>query len=93
VEAVLRVHHNWTVRLQQQPDKYIPDLDAALFALNSKRLPKGVLAQSIKRVKFTDDPLEGTIRTMGNWAFELGFSPRPANLANLIDTHIIDRLK
>ncbi|HEX4796278.1 MAG TPA: ABC transporter substrate-binding protein [Humisphaera sp.] len=93
VEAVLRVHHKWTVRLQQDPQKYIPDLDAALFALNNKKLPKGVLAQSLKRVKFTDDPLEETIRTMGNWAFELGFAPRPANLANLIDTHIIDRLR
>jgi NitT/TauT family transport system substrate-binding protein len=93
VRQILTVHHRWTVRLQHEPGKYVPQLEQALFALSGKRLPKGVLAASLPNVKFLDDPLETTIRTMGNWAYDLGFAPRPANLANLIDTRILTQVE
>jgi NitT/TauT family transport system substrate-binding protein len=89
LRQVLQVHHRWTVRLNNDPQKYIPQLEAALLALNGKKLPKGVLASSIKRVRFVDDPLPDTIRTMGAWAYDLEFAPRQANLATLIDTSIL----
>lgn len=89
VRAILKVHHHWTVRLQQEPDKYVPQLDAGLFALSGKKLPAGVLGEALKRVKFTDDPLESTMKTMGDWSYELKFARQPVNLANLIDTNLL----
>lgn len=92
VEKILVVHHQWTQRLQNDPDKYVPQLEAALFEVNGKRLPPGVLKTSIGRVKFTDDPLPSTIATMAAWARELKFASEPVDLSKLIDTTILDRL-
>lgn len=93
VRRMLEVHHHWTVRLQHEPEKYIPQLEDGLFALSNKSLPAGVLASSLKRVRFTDNPLPDSMRTMGDWAYELDFSPRPADLTGLIDTSILDSIK
>jgi NitT/TauT family transport system substrate-binding protein len=89
VRSILKVHHHWTVRLQQEPQKYLPQLEQALFALSGKKLPAGVVSDSIGHVKFTDDPLESTIAAMGTWSYELQFAPRPVNLAGLIDTKLL----
>ena len=89
VRSILKVHHHWTVRLQQEPQKYLPQLESALFGISGKKLPSGVVGEALNRVKFTDDPLESTISTMGNWAYELQFAPRPVNLAGLIDTKLL----
>jgi NitT/TauT family transport system substrate-binding protein len=93
VRRVLEVHHGWTVRLQREPEKYVGQLEDALYALSNKSLPAGVIASSIRRVRFVDDPLADSIRTMGDWAYELDFSPRPADLTGLIDTNIIDGIR
>jgi len=93
VRAILKVHHQWTVRLQDDPQKYLPQLESALFAISGKKLPAGVVGQALGHVKFTDDPLESTIATMGNWAYELQFAPRPVNLAGLIDTKLLEEAK
>jgi NitT/TauT family transport system substrate-binding protein len=92
VRKMLEVHHHWTVRLQQEPEKYVPQLGEALFALNGKKLPPGVLDKSIKTVRFLDDPLADTLKTMGDWAFELKLSPHPGSLTGLIDTSILDSI-
>jgi NitT/TauT family transport system substrate-binding protein len=93
IRKVLAVHHQWTVRLQREPQKYVPQLEAALFTLNGKKLPKGVLESSLPRVQFTDDPLENTIRTMGDWAHELQFVPSALNLDGLIDRTLISEIQ
>ena len=93
VRRVLEVHHRWTVRLQHDPEKYVPQLEDALFAVNGKKLPPGVLKSSIKSVEFTDDALADTIRTMADWAYELGFARTKADLNGLIDTSIIESVK
>ena len=87
------MHHRWTARLQNEPDKYIQALEDGLFAVNGKRLPPGVLQSSIKKVKFTDDPLPDTIATMADWAYELGFSNRKPDLKNLIDQGILESIR
>jgi NitT/TauT family transport system substrate-binding protein len=90
VRSILKVHHQWTVRLQQEPQKYLPQLESALFAISGKKLPAGVVGDALGRVKFTDDPLESSIATMGAWAYELQFAPGPVNLASLIDTKLLE---
>ncbi len=93
VRKILGVHHAWTLRLQREPDQYIPQLESALFAVNGKKLPAGVLRSSIKTVRFLDDPLPATLHTMADWAYELKFAPRPADLKGLLETGIIDGIR
>jgi NitT/TauT family transport system substrate-binding protein len=93
IESLLRVHRAWTKRLQTEPEKYIPQIDAALFALTNKKLPVGVLPAALKRVKFSDDPLQETFNSYGQWSFELGFSPQKPDLTGLIDTSILAKLE
>jgi NitT/TauT family transport system substrate-binding protein len=92
VKKILGVHTKWTALLQQDPQKYEAQLGNALFALSGKRLPPGVLADSLKHVEFTNDPLPETFATMGQWAFDLGFAKQPAKLDGLIDTSLLKSL-
>lgn len=89
VSEILRVHHNWTLRLQQSPQGYVPQLADALFSLTGKRLPGSVLSSAIKNVTFTDDPMPDTLRTMADWAYDLDFARRPPRIGGLIDTQLL----
>jgi NitT/TauT family transport system substrate-binding protein len=93
VEEVLRVHRRWTARLNSDPVGVLPQLEAALLKLSGKKLPPGVLAAALPRVKFTDEPLEETFNTMGGWAYDLGFSQQPAKLDGLFDLTILRKLQ
>jgi NitT/TauT family transport system substrate-binding protein len=92
VEKVLRVHRDWTQKLQRQPEAYVGQLDEALFALTNGHLPAGVLASSLGRVKFTDEPLPDTLRTLADWTYDLKLIQDPVKLDGLVDTRILQRL-
>lgn len=93
VKKVLEVHNKWTQRLSQSPDQYASQLGDALSAVTGKKLPEGVLPQAIARVKFTNDPLPATFNTMAQWAQDLGFQGKIANLGGLFDTSILKQLE
>ena len=59
---------------------------AGLFALTSKKLPEGVLADAITRVQFTENPLEDTLLKMAQWSHEIGFLKEQPKLDGLVDT-------
>jgi NitT/TauT family transport system substrate-binding protein len=85
VRKILTVHHNWTKRLNDNPQAILPQLEEGLFKLTNKKLPAGVLAAALPRVKFTDEPLEETFKTMSQWSYDLGFSKTAPNLDGLFD--------
>ena len=93
VAKVLKVHRSWTARLQAEPARYLPQLGDALYALSQKKLPPGVLASAITKVKFTDEPLDQTLKTMAQWSAELGFTPSPTALDQLLDLSILRTLQ
>ena len=93
VEKVLGVHRNWTRRLNEEPDKYAPQLKAALFDLTKKSLPEGVVESALKHTKFTDDPLSHTFDVMADWTYQLGFSRRKTDPKGLIDTTVLRKLQ
>ena len=93
VEQILGVHHHWTQRLRSEPEKSIPQLDAALYALTGKKLPQGVLPAAIRRVKFTDEPLQETFDGYGAWSYELGVIQQKPDLTGLVDTSILKKLQ
>ncbi|MEO6437061.1 MAG: ABC transporter substrate-binding protein, partial [Tepidisphaeraceae bacterium] len=92
VKQVLGVHATWTQRLQHDPQAYIAQLGEALFAINQKKLPEGVLPAALKNVEFRLDPLDETFQIMAQWARDLGF-PSPAKLDGLVDTTILQQVR
>ena len=92
VKRLLAVHTKWTALLRQNPRQYEGQLGDALYALSGKKLPAGVLGESLKNVEFTNDPLPETFATINRWAFELGFARRVAPLDGLIDTTLLQSL-
>ncbi|HVT88822.1 MAG TPA: ABC transporter substrate-binding protein [Tepidisphaeraceae bacterium] len=93
LRKILAVHQQWTRRLNTDLATQLPLLESALFKLTNKQLPPGVLADAIKRVKFTDDPLMETFQTMGQWAYDLQFAQQPPKLDNLFDLTIAKQLR
>ncbi len=93
VERVLRAHRIWTRRLTEEPQRYLPDLGDALFALSGKRLGPGILGPALQRVKFTDAPHEDTLRAYASWMNDLGFQRGPVDLNDLFDTKILGKLR
>ena len=84
VEKLLAVHRDWTAKLSADPAKYAQPLDDALAELSKHRLPAGVVADSLKNVKFTDDPSPATFEADAQWAFDLGFAKDKPDLSGLI---------
>jgi NitT/TauT family transport system substrate-binding protein len=93
VQKMLAVHRQWTERLGNDPQKYLPELERALLALNGRKLPAGVLADAMGRVEFTDDPLERTLEAVARWSYELEFFRQPLDLNGLVDVTILRRLQ
>ncbi len=89
VRRVLTVHGSWTKRLTADPQKYAGQLNDALGTLTGKKLADGVVASALKNVEFTDEPLEGTLKTMGEWAFDLNFLDRRPVLTGLTDLRLL----
>lgn len=85
VEKVLKVHAQWTKNLSENPTKYGKQLNDALAKLTSKRLPDDVIDSSLKNVLFTNEPLDQTLSTMAQWAFELEFLTKKPKLDKLVD--------
>ena len=93
VEKMLRVHRSWTARLQKDPGTYREQLGAALFKMTGTKLPPGVLDGALANVKFTDDPLEGTLKSMAEWSYELKIARQPASVEGLVDLTILRKLQ
>ena len=64
----------------------MPTSSTRLIAgLTGKKLPAGVMSQSLAHVTYTDDPLPATFRTMAQWSYDLGFATQRTNLDRLFD--------
>jgi NitT/TauT family transport system substrate-binding protein len=87
VKTVLTVHHQWTLRLAQDPLAYADKLNAALGDLTKKQLPAEVIRNAMSRTVFTDDPMPDTFATMGQWKFNSA-----VDLSALFQTDIINGL-
>ncbi len=85
VVKILGVHKTWTDRFQKSAAAQAQPLSDAIFALTNKRIAADVIADSLKRVTFTTDPLPNTLATMSKWSFELGFARDEVSIDGLID--------
>jgi len=93
VEKLLAAHRTWTARLSEDATAYVGQLGQALFRLTGNQLPPGVLEQAVRNVKFTDEPLEQTLRTMAQWSVDVGFEKEVPVLDGLVDLTILRKLQ
>ena len=93
VEKMLGVHVGLTKRLQGDPAGCVAPLSKALESLTSKKLSDAVIESSLKRVKFTNRPLDQTMTTFAQWAFDLGFAKGVPNVRTLVNTSILDKVE
>jgi NitT/TauT family transport system substrate-binding protein len=93
VEKVLGVHVKWTDRMKSEPDKWQPDLEAALGKLTNAALPPGVLKKAIGRTLFTDDPMAHTFARQAQWMYAAGFAKDVADTAAIVDTTILKKVR
>lgn len=84
VEKLLTVNHDWTAKLSADPAKYAGQLDDALYTLTQKRLPAGVVADALTRVKFSDDPSPATFDANAQWAYDLRLAKDRPEVAGLV---------
>lgn len=92
VERVLRVHREWTGRLADDSASYAPELAEALTDLTGKHLEPELILDSLRRVKFTTQPLAESIGTFARWSYDLGFSKGVPSVEEMIDTTVLDRI-
>jgi NitT/TauT family transport system substrate-binding protein len=84
VAKLLAVNHDWTAKLAANPGAYAGQLDDALASLTGKRLPPGVTADALTRVKFSEDPSPATFDANAQWAYDLGFANDKPDLTDLV---------
>ncbi len=92
VEKILRVNHIWTQRLNDNPQKYVPQLEDALAKFTGKHLPPGITAEALGRVKFSEDASEETFAANAQWAFDLGFTKQKSDLSGLMDLNLLHKI-
>ena len=93
VEKFLLAHLRLTRWLNAQPQNWATPLDLALKQLTGKALPAGVVANSMSHVQFTEEPLEETLSTMNQWAYDLKLINSPNMGPGLVDTTILKKLQ
>ncbi len=93
LEKVLTVHRSYTAKLIADPKGLESQLGEALFALTKKKLPAGVVTEALTRIKFTDEPLPGSLEAMNKCTTELGFTREEASLDGLVDTTLLKKLQ
>ncbi len=93
IEKILGVHLRMTQWLSSAPQNWATPLDLALKQLSGKALPPGVVSSSLTHVQFTEEPLEETLSTMNEWAYDLKLVNRPAVAPGLVDTTILRKVQ
>lgn len=93
VRKLLEAHKAWTEKLAADPAPYVPQLGQALLDLTGKGVPEPLIAEALSRVKFTTDPMETSLATFAQWAYDLKFLNRAPDLRGLVDTTLLEELK
>jgi NitT/TauT family transport system substrate-binding protein len=91
ITRLLDVHEKWTSRLSKSPSDHLSQLESALLALTGKKLPAGVAASAIDRIRFTNDPFPAMFDTLAQWTVELGFVRRMPGMQKLFVTSATSR--
>lgn len=91
VESLLRSHCAWTAKLNADAQAQAAPMAEALKAVTGKELSQDIIGRAMSRVKFTNEPLEASLTTFAEWAFELGYAKHKPSLKGLVDRRLLDK--
>lgn len=94
VRTVLRTHVALTAWIAAHPEAAAEGVRKALEAVHGSPLRPDLVREAFRFLRFTDDPLAGTIQVSAERAWKLGFLPeRPERLEDLVDRRFLQEVK
>ena len=95
IKNLITAHVNETQWINSNKEQAIKEFNVQLKKLTGKELPVDVLAESLTRLEFTDDPIKESLFKSANDAYDLGFlakgKERP-NLEGIYDLTTLDQV-
>jgi NitT/TauT family transport system substrate-binding protein len=73
IKKLIAAHVNETQWINDNKEQAIKEFNVQLKKLTGKELPEDVLAESLTRLEFTDDPIKSSLLKSANDAYDLGF--------------------
>jgi NitT/TauT family transport system substrate-binding protein len=73
IKKLIAAHVNETQWINDNKEQAIKEFNVQLKTLTGKELPEDVLAESLTRLEFTDDPIKSSLLKSANDAYDLGF--------------------
>jgi NitT/TauT family transport system substrate-binding protein len=95
IKKLITAHVNETQWINSNKEQAIKEFNVQLKKLTGKELPEDVLAESLTRLEFTDDPVKSSLLKSANDAYDLGFlakgKARP-NLDGIYDLTLLNQV-
>ena len=95
IKKLITAHVNETQWINSNKEQAIKEFNVQLKKLTGKELPEDVLAESLTRLEFTDDPIKLSLLKSANDAYDLGFlakgKARP-NLDGIYDLTLLNQV-
>ena len=95
IKKLITAHVNKTQWINSNKEQAIKEFNVQLKKLTGKELPEDVLAESLTRLEFTDDPIKSSLLKSANDAYDLGFlakgKARP-NLDGIYDLTLLNQV-
>jgi NitT/TauT family transport system substrate-binding protein len=95
IKKLITAHVNETQWINSNKEQAIKEFNVQLKKLTGKELPEDVLAESLTRLEFTDDPIKPSLLKSANDAYDLGFlakgKARP-NLDGIYDLTLLNQV-
>ncbi|MGA8738288.1 MAG: ABC transporter substrate-binding protein [Nitrososphaeraceae archaeon] len=95
IKKLITAHVNETQWINSNKEQAIKEFNVQLKKLTGKELPEDVLAESLTRLEFTDDPVKSSMLKSANDAYDLGFlakgKARP-NLDGIYDLTLLNQV-
>ncbi len=89
VKKFLETHVELTHWINQNPEKAREVLQRELRNETKKEFPASILAEAFKRVDFTTDAMEDSIKKQAQMAYEAGFLKKKPDLSSLFDLTLL----
>jgi NitT/TauT family transport system substrate-binding protein len=89
VKKFLEVHVELTAWINQNPVEAKKILAEEIERETHKAIPPAVLEASWKRIRFSHEPLEFSVREQAKAAYEVGFLKEPPDLAGLFSPELL----
>ncbi|MBC7808806.1 MAG: ABC transporter substrate-binding protein [Akkermansiaceae bacterium] len=90
VRSIVTAHTEIAARIEADKKAAVAPINAEIKRLTSRGLKDAIIAESLGRITFTNDPYPDTLQTQADRSFALGFlGRRKPDLAGLVDASFL----